>query len=285
MVRWWRLDDFLRILLMSDAQLVVYNDSGIEQVSLGGINMALIHKEVISNMSSWTPISGPRAGGLTYQFTVNAVSPIVALATSVSGQNGAVFALVTKTGTNQWAVKLFGGATETHVTSDGASTLNAQVTAYVFDVAPAPSSGPGLALFDATGKCIFNAQYPGARVKQMLDDSNNAHGYGISLTPPTGKTYAIVQRSNWGHQIIGSRNTTTGDMLANEYRMGVSGGQGGAALQMGFGYPCFLQGSIAVPHGSPGDVGTVYASFGCTDVIGGVTHYISDGMVLDVTNL
>lgn len=266
---------------MADAQLVVYNDAGIEQVSLGGINLALVHKEVINSMASWTATSGPQAAGLIYSFTVSAVAPILAVATSVAGQNGAVFAMVTNTGTNQWRVDLFGAASETTATSAGASTLNAQVTAYVFDEAPAPSAGPGFVLYDSTGKCIFNAEYPGARVVQMLDDSNNAHGYGTSLTPPSGKTYAIVQRSNWGVQIIGSRNPTTGDMLANEYRYGVSGGLGGATLQLGFGYSCFVNGSIAVPHGSPGNVGSIYATFGCKS---GST-YIGDGMVLDVTNL
>lgn len=167
------------------------------------------------------------------------------------------------------------------MSADGASVLNASVTVYVYDAAPAPTSGPGLALYDATGKCMFNAMYPGARIKQMLDDSNNAHGYGTSITPPSGKTYAIIQRSGWGHEIVGSRNATTGDMLANEYRMGVSGGLSGAAIQMGFGYACFLQGSIAVPHGSPGNVGTIYTTFGCNN--GSI--YFADGMVLDVTGL
>lgn len=266
---------------MADAQFVVYNDAGIEQVSLGGINLALVHKEVINSMASWSAISGPLAGGLHYSFTVTAVAPIVALATSVAGQNGAVFATVTNTGTNQWRVDLYGGASETGVGSvPGASTMNANVTAYVFDEAPAPTSGPGLALYDATGKCVFNALYPGARVKQMLDDSNNAHSYGTSVTPPSGSTYAIVQRSNWGQQVIGSRNATTGDMLSNEYRMGVSGGLNGATMQLGYGYPCFINGSIAIPHGSPGSVGGIYAIFGCHS---GST-YFGDGMVLDVTH-
>jgi hypothetical protein len=85
---------------MADAQFVVYNDDGIEQVSLGGINLALVHKEIINNVSSWSAISGPRAGGLTYSFTISAVSPIVALATSVAGKTGAVVSTVTNIGTN-----------------------------------------------------------------------------------------------------------------------------------------------------------------------------------------
>lgn len=270
---------------MADAQLVVYNDAGIEQVSLGGINLALIHKEVITNMASWTAISGPLAAGLMYSFNVTAVSPVVAIATSVAGWAGAVFATVTNIGTNTWTVRLFGGASETGGGSvPGVSKLNANVTAYVFDVAPAPTSGPGLALYDATGKCMFNAMYPGARVKQMLDDVNNFHAYGTSVTPPAGKTYAIVQRSNWGQQIIGDRNASTGDMLANEYRFGASGGLGGAAVQFSDAtngaYSCFINGSIAIPHGSPGTVGGTYLTFGCND---GAGHYFSDGMVLDVT--
>lgn len=272
---------------MADAQLVVYNDAGIEQVSLGGINLALIHKEAITSMASWTAISGPLAAGLMYSFTVTAVSPIVALATSVGGWAGAVFATVTNVGTNTWTVRLFGAASETSAGPvAGVSKLNANVTAYVFDVAPAPTSGPGLALYDATGKCMFNAMYPGARVKQMLDDIQNAHGYGASVTPPAGKTYAIVQRSNWGRQVIGSRNATTGDMLANEYRYAASGGLSGATVQFYDGtngaYPCFLQGSIAIPHGTPGSVGGTYATFGCND---GAGHYFSDGMVIDVTGM
>jgi hypothetical protein len=271
---------------MADAQLVVYNDAGIEQVSLGGINLALVHKEVINSMASWTAISGPLAAGLTYSFTVTAVAPIVALATSVGAWSGAVFALVTNTGTNQWRIDLYGGASETGVGSvPGVSKLNANVTAYVFDEAPAPTSGPGLVLYDSTGKCTFNALYPGARVKQMLDDINNFHSYGTSVTPPAGSTYAVVQRSNWGQQIIGSRNVSTGDMLANEYRFACAGGLNGATVRFydstNGAYSCFINGSIAVPHGSPGDVGTVYATFGCND---GAGHYFSDGMVLDVTN-
>lgn len=270
---------------MADAQLAVYNDAGIEQVSLGGINLALVQKVVINSMASWTAISGPLAAGLKYSFTVTAVSPVVAIATSVSGQNGAVFAVVLPAGAGQWTVSIYGGATEPTGAGGGTagvSTLNAQVNVYVFDAAPAPvgSHGTGLVLFDPSGKCIFNSNYPGARVKQMLDDSNNLHGYGTSVTPPAGKTYAIVQRSNWGQQIIGSRNATTGDMLADEYRMGVSGGLLGATMQLGFGYPCFVNGAIAIPHGSPGAVGGIYVIFGCKS---GSTH-IGDGMVLDVTS-
>lgn len=269
---------------MTDAGFVVYNDAGIEQVSFGGINLALIHKEVINNVGSWTPISGPQAAGLKYSFTVNAVTPVVAIATSVSGQNGAVFAIPIKTGTNQWRIDLYGGATQTGVSSPGASTLNATVTAYVFDEAPAPTSGPGLAIYDASGKCIFNALYPGARVRQMLDDNSNVHGYGTSVTPPSGKTYAAVQRSNWGQLVIGSVNVATGDRLANEYRMGFSGGLSGAAMQLGNGYPCFLDGAFSLPHGSSGSVGNIYQTFGCNNGGSPVT-YFSDGMVLDVTNL
>lgn len=269
---------------MTDAQLVVYNDAGIEQVSLGGINLALVHKEVIPGPSSWSAISGPQAAGLHYSFSVTAVNPIVAVATSVAGVNGAVFSTVTNTGTNTWRIDLYGAASETTASSAGASVLSGAVNVYVFDEAPAPASGPGLVLYDSTGKCVFNALYPAVRVKQMLDDANNAHGYGTSLSVPSGSTYATIQRSNWGQQIIGSVNPTTGDRLSNEYRMGVSGGLSGAALSWGYGQSCFINGSIPLSHGSSGSVGTTYSSFGCTAVVGGTPTYIVDGVVIDVTN-
>lgn len=274
---------------MSDAQLVVYNDAGIEQVSLGGINLALVHKETISSSALWTSISGPLQSGLKYSFTVSAKKPVVAVATDQSSKAGGIFAMTTNIGTDSWRIDLFACTSQTQAGSiAGTVQFSAATAAYVFDEAPAPTSGPGLALYDATGKCTFNALYPGVRVKQMLDDPDDVHSYGTSVAIPSGKTYATIMRSNWGTQVIGSRNVTTGDMLANEYRDGVAGGLSGAAVRFGnasggdfYKYPCFINGSIAVPHGSPGDVGTVYATFGCDD---GAGHYFSDGLVIDVTH-
>jgi len=267
-----------------DVGLEIFNDAGIEQISSNGVNFALVHKEVINSMSAWTAISGPRAAGLTYSFAVAATSPVVAVATSATGQSGAVFAFVTSTGTNQWSVQLYGGASETSVSSPGVVTLNATVVVYVFDVAPAPTSGPGLAVYNASGVCVFNAAYPGMRVVQMLDDNNNMHGYGTSLTPPSGKTYAVSQRASWGQLIIGSVNATTGDRIANMYRFGVSGGYAGATVQFGYGYPCFINGAFSLPHGASGAVGNIYATSGCNDG-GSPRTYFSDGIVIDVTNL
>jgi len=283
---------------MADAQFVVYNDAGIEQVSFGGINLALVHKEVINNMASWTATSGPLQTGVSYSFTVNAVNPIVAVASDKSGAQGAVFATATNTGTNQWRIDLWGGATVTSTSSQaGANTLNANVNVYVFDVAPAPvgSSGFGLVLFDATGKCTFNSNYPAARVVQLLG-VNQATGVFDTLTPPAGRTYATVLRSTCGQQIIGSRNPSSGDRLANTFGYGVAGGMSGAQMTCGPYGPatssngslsCFVAGltvSIAGSAGGPGGIGQIYTTFGCQYVLGGVTRFFSDGLVLDVTN-
>lgn len=283
---------------MATAQFVVYNDAGIEQVSFGGVNLALVAKVVLNSISLWTATSGPLQSGLKYSFSVNAVKPVVAIASDKSGASGAVFATCTNTGANQWRVDLWGGATVTSGTSaPGANTLSANVTAYVFDEAPAPAAGTfGMVLFDAAGKCTFNSNYPAARIVGLVTPNQSTHNYN-ALTPPSGRTYATVQRSTCGQQIIGNRNASSGDRLANTYGYGVSGGMSGAAVSFGptasvsattVGYnSCFVAGvtvSIAGSAGGPGGVGNIYTTFGCRYTpSGSFTRYFSDGLVLDVT--
>jgi len=149
---------------MADAQFIVYNDAGIEQVSLGGINLAMVNKRVIS-IGNWTAISAPRSNGLKYSFSFTAVNPVIAISSTAAGAAGAVFPLVVNTGGNNWTITLYAGASTPTTATPGNKTLTGTVTVYVFDNAPAPTSGPGLALFDSNGRCIFNASYPCARVK------------------------------------------------------------------------------------------------------------------------
>lgn len=272
---------------MADAQFVVYNDAGIEQVSFGGINLAMVHKEVINSMSSWTAISGPQQTGLKYSFTVTAVSPIIAIASSVSGSTGMAYPVVENIGSGQWRVTLYAGATYTTSSTPGATTLNATVNVYVFDAAPAPSGphGFGLVLFDAAGKCTFNSNYPAARVLQVLGSyyGSPSGAYGTSLAVPGGRTYATIMRAQCGQQVTGSRNTSTGDELENDYRAGASGGLSGAAVRLGDW--CFLDGARSVSKNPFGSVGSTYLSYGNTYNNGTVTVTYCDGVVLDVTYL
>ena len=155
------------------------------------------------------------------------------------------------------------------------------MTLYVFDNAPAPTSGPGFALYNAAGKCIFNAAYPCARVRQMLDDNSNVHGYGTSLAVPGGKTYAWVLRSCFGFMYVESYNNTTGDRLVYDWRSGFSGGASATTIQAGSGYLCMMDGAISTKAGIS-SVGGIWLQHGCKT---GASTYFSDAMILDVTGL
>lgn len=268
---------------MADAQFVVYNDAGIEQVSFGGINLAFVQKVTIS-IGQWTPISGPQQTGLKYSFTVNAASPIVAIASSAAGAAGMVYPVVENIGAGQWRITLFAGSTATSFSSPGATTLTATVYAYVFDEAPAPSGGSaGLALFNAAGKCTFNSNYPGARIMQVLGSyyGSPSSAFGTSLAVPPGRTYAVIMRAQCGQQVTGSRNASTGDELENDYRAGTSGGLSGASVRMGDW--CFMDGARSVSKNPFGSVGSVYLSYGNTYNNGTAVVTYCDGIVLDVT--
>ena len=75
---------------MADAQFIVYNDAGVEQVSYGGYNLHCV-KKIVLTAANFTAISGPAgATGVQYQFTVAGVqNPKVAIATNVDGPGGA----------------------------------------------------------------------------------------------------------------------------------------------------------------------------------------------------
>lgn len=273
---------------MADANFTVYNDAGIEQVSFGGINLALIDKRIIpANVFNNVPAS--RSNGLVYNFTITAVNPVVAIATDNTGAKGAVYPQVKNNGNGTWTITLWGGASMPSFSAGGAPTLIGNVAVYTFDKPPAPISGaiPGLALYDAQGNCTFNAMVPGIRVKQMLDNANNLHGYGTSLTPPSGKTYAWVLRSSWGQMFIEAYNNQTGDKLVFDWRIGFSGGLSGAAVAEPFYSPnicsCLLQTGMSTRAGSSTAPGSIYLTHGCKAPTGAL--YFSDAMVLDVTGL
>jgi hypothetical protein len=110
--------------------------------------------------ASLTSISGPNgAVGGKYTFTISGDHPVLALATSVAGQSGAVYAYVEAAGSGSWNVILFVGAWP----------FSATIYWYVFDIAQAPTSGPGLVIYDAAGTPIFNALQPCMRVIRQLD--------------------------------------------------------------------------------------------------------------------
>lgn len=271
---------------MADAQLVVYNDAGIEQISLGGTNLALVAKKTIA-IGDWTTYSMPVSKGIYYEFTVTAKSPIVAIASGATGAAGAVYAQTGDNGDGTFTVSLSGGSSTPSPSVAGAVTLTSTVVVYVFDAAPAPSSGSGqgLILYDASGICIFNASYPAARVKQMVGSDFNPYGYTSSLTVPSGKTYAAILRSGWGEMYVESYNNTTGDRLVFDWRIGVSGGLPGTAIQAGTGgYSCAYgkAGAISTRAGA-GVVGDQWLVYGCST--GSPASYFVDALVLDVTNL
>lgn len=161
----------------------------------------------------------------------------------------------------------------------GASPFNADVYVYVFDqVLPAIRSTYGLHVLDANGNTIFDSAYPPARIIDYLKPYTGWPTTGpTSISPPSGKTYALIPGGYGWTRYVGSHNTQTGDIIANDFIYGVSGGHGVTATcyPSSGAYLCF-KGELPMPHGtSGGNPGTVLYSCGL----------ISGALAVDVTDL
>lgn len=247
--------------------ILVKNDSGIVVLDSSGYNLHCISKTVLTR-ANFTAISGPNgASGLMATIsTAGRTNPMIALATNGNGASGAACAI----GGNIYA-------------SNWPSGSGPQVVAYLLDWSfPDESVSAGAKVWDANGKIIFSTKYAPVRIVGPLkapgyiDDPTNP---ARTVTPPSGRTYAAVICSNLRSRYVGSYNTQTGDVIANDYYTGVSGGLSGNTVSMmdanSSPYDCFY-GAIPLPHGSPG--GNVGSSLGSLGAAAGC-------LVLDVTNL
>lgn len=258
---------------MANANFVAYNDQGIEQVSLNGYNLCLLNKGSVA-ASGFTINSGLNGmgGGIKVISGISAKSPVLALSTNVAGQNGSVYGMLTKTGTDTWSLSLLCGAWP----------YTASVDWYIFDYAPPTAGTFGLCLYDGAGKIIFSTATPCLRIVDVIDwNYYTVVGNPTSKAVPGGKKYAQVSRNGAGSLIVGSYNSGTGDTNLNNVIQGVAGGNG---VTCTCGWECFWRVQPA-PHGITGSLGSKLSSYG--KALPGssqpTSNVYSDSMVVDVT--
>lgn len=253
---------------MVDANFIVYNDAGIEQVSFGGRNLQCISKTYLP-ASGFTAISGPNSvTGWQATFSVSGrTNPLVAIATDVAGASGAAC--------------YYGGNIYVGNGASGASNPAPNAWAYLLDWGyPKATSNAGLELYDASGNLFFTTANAPVRIVGPLQ----VPGYidptspPATRTPPAGRTYATLMCANYRSRYVGSKNVITGDIIANDFLVSAAGGASGAAcsaMSGTSGYETFI-GSLPLPHGTPGG-----GPGSPMDGVGGM----SSCLVIDVTGL
>ena len=253
---------------MANANFVVYNDAGIEQVSFGGRNLQCISKTSIP-ASSFTAISGPNSvTGWRAAFSVSGrTNPLVAIATDIAGASGAAC--------------YYGGNVYVGNGTSGASNPAPNAWVYLLDWGyPKASSNAGLELYDASGNLFFTTANAPVRIVGPLQVSGYTDPTSppATRTPPAGRIYATLMCANYRSRYVGSKNVTTGDIIANDFLVSAAGGANGqtcSATSGGSGYATFI-GSLPLPHGTPGG--------GPGTSMGGVGG-LGSCLVLDVTGL
>lgn len=207
---------------------------------------------------------------MTASFTVSNVNrPILAFSTTANGQSGAVAYLQGLSG-NTLTVTLYAGS----------GSFSADVYVYVFDqVLPSIRSTYGLHVMDASGNTIFDSAYPPARIVDYLKSYTGWPSSGSSsATPASGKIYALIPGGYGWTRYVGSKNVSTGDIIANDFVYGTSGGYGVTASTYDGSIGTYLcyKGNLPMPHGTPGgSPGDTLYSCGL----------LSGALVVDVTGL